>query len=520
MTDDAAITDDAEMADDTEMTDDPVTFRDRERLARTRAHEAALDCLAAGIEAALPERLIRDAVSVRDGTLRVEGSDGAVGEYDLDAYDRVVLLGAGKATAGAAAALAGVLGESDREIDEGIVVTDDPPDEEGEDAIDSSSTAAIDVLPGDHPLPSERGVESARRVLDAAERVGPDDLVLAVITGGGSALLAAPADPLSIDDLRALTSELLASGASIDEINAVRKHCSAVKGGRLARATAPATTVTLAVSDVIGDPLDAIASGPTIPDPSTYADALAVLDRYDLDAPAAVRERLRAGADGDLAETPTAGDPAFDRSAAFVVGNGRTALDAAATAAADRGYEPLVLSASVRGEAREAGTTHAAIAEECVRRGAPIEPPAVLLSGGETTVTVGDATEPGTGGPNAEFVASAGLVLAEGPVGHASSGDGGSGDSGSGDGERGDGESDDGDPRVIVASVDTDGLDGPTDAAGAVADAATLDPDAARDGLDRHDVYPLLDEANALLRTGPTGTNVNDLRAIVVERWE
>lgn len=186
------------MTDDAETIDDAVTFRDRERLARTPTHEAALDCLAAGIEAALPERLIRDAVSVRDGTLRIEGVDGAGGEYDLDAYDRVVLLGAGKATAGAAAGVAGALGRSDREIDEGIVVTDDPPDWTGADASDPSSTATIDVLPGDHPLPSERGVESARRVLDAAERAGPDDLVLAVITGGGSALLAAPADPISV----------------------------------------------------------------------------------------------------------------------------------------------------------------------------------------------------------------------------------------------------------------------------------------------------------------------------------
>ncbi|EMA61422.1 glycerate kinase type-2 family protein [Halorubrum lipolyticum] len=493
------------MTDDNSAIDDAATFRDRERLARTPARETALDCLAAGIEAALPERLIRDAVSVRDGTLRIEDADGAVGEYDLDASDRVVLLGAGKATAGAAEGVAGVLGESDRELDEALVVTDDPPEASENGSAEASAADGIDVLPGDHPLPSDRGAESARRLLDAAERAGPDDLVLAVITGGGSALLAAPADPISVGDLRALTSGLLASGASIDEINAVRKHCSAVKGGRLARAAAPATTVTLAVSDVIGDPLDTIASGPTVPDPSTYADALAVLDRYDLDAPAGVRERLSAGAEGELPETPTAGDPAFARSAAFVVGNGRTALDAAAEAAADRGYEPLVLSASVRGEAREAGTTHAAIAEECAARGSPVEPPAVLLSGGETTVTLADAEEPGTGGPNAELVASAGVALAEGPLGDEVV-------EGSGDESGGDDT-----PRVVVASVDTDGLDGPTDAAGAIADAATLDPDAARDALDRHDVYPLLDDAGALLWTGPTGTNVNDLRAIVVE---
>jgi len=200
-------------------------------------------------------------------------------------------------------------------------------------------------------------------------------------------------------------------------INAVRKHCSAVKGGQLARAAAPATTVTLAVSDVIGDPLDTIASGPTVPDPSTYADALAVLDRYDLDAPDSVRERLRAGADGELPETPTGGRPGVRPER----GVRRRERANRAGRGGDRrggpGYEPLVLSASVRGEAREAGTTHAAIAEECAARGSPIEPPAVLLSGGETTVTLGDAADPGTGGPNAEFAASAGLALAEGPLG-------------------------------------------------------------------------------------------------------
>ena len=283
--------------------DDPapdVTFRDRDRLVRTPAHGVALDCLAAGIAAARPDRLIPSAVSVRGGTLRIEGAEtgagGGVGEYDLADYDRVVLFGAGKASAEVAAALAGVLGDGDREIAEGVVVTEEPETR--------PSTAGVEILPGDHPVPSDAGVEGARRVLDLAERAGPDDLVLAAITGGGSALLAAPADPIAADDLRELTEALLACGASIDEINAVRKHCSAVKGGRLARAAAPATVVTLAVSDVIGDPLDVIASGPTVPDPSTYADALAVLDRYDLDVPGSVRDRLRAGAAGELAETP------------------------------------------------------------------------------------------------------------------------------------------------------------------------------------------------------------------------
>jgi len=217
-----------------------------------------------------------------------------------------------------------------------------------------------------------------------------------------------------------------------------------------------------------------------------------------------VRERLRAGADGELPETPTAGDPAFDRSAAFVVGNGRTALDAAATAAADRGYEPLVLSASVRGEAREAGTTHAAIAEECRPRVADRAAGRAALRRRRDDRHARGRGGSGDGRPEAEFAASAGLALAEGPLGTA----------GGRRGRRPRPQR----PRVVVASADTDGLDGPTDAAGAIADATTLDPDAARDALDRHDAYPLFDDAGALLRTGPTGTNVNDLRAIVVEK--
>ncbi|WP_281194645.1 glycerate kinase [Halorubrum sp. F4] len=462
------------------MTD--VTFRDRERIARTPAHGVALDCLAAGIEAALPENVVADAVSVAGGTLRVAGVDGTIGEYDLDAYETVRLVGAGKAAEGTAAALADRLGDR---LDGGVVIADEPGESEEE--------RPFDVLPGDHPLPTERGVEHARRIVDVAAAAGPDDLVLAVVTGGASALLAAPAAPIGVDDLRELTDALLACGASIDEINAVRKHCSAVKGGQLARIAAPATVVTLAVSDVVGDDPAVIGSGPTVPDTSTYDDALATLERYGIDAPATVRDRLRAGADGERPETPAAGDPAFDGTRTFVVGNARTALDAAATAAADRGYDAVVLADDVVGEARDAGREHAALAEACVVDGRPVAPPAVLLTGGETTVTLtggtdGDPIETGSGGPNAEFVASAGIEL-----------------------ER---------EGVVVASVDTDGIDGASDAAGGIVDAATLSTPAARDALSRHDVAPLLAEADALLRTGPTGTNVNDLRAVVVTRRE
>ena len=496
------------------MTD--VTFRDRERILRTPAHGVALDCLAAGIEAALPANVVADAVSVADGTLRIEAVDGETeastgeteastgeteasagdtGEYALEGYESVRIVGAGKAADGVAAAvvdrlregpgdrLAGGLGDR---FAGGAVVTDDPDR--------SAEARPFELLPGDHPLPTERGVEHARRVVDAAAAAGPDDLVVAVVTGGASALLAVPADPIGVDDLRELTEALLASGASIDEINAVRKHCSAVKGGRLARAAAPASVVTLAVSDVVGDDLAVIGSGPTVPDPSTYGDAIATLERYGIDAPATVRDRLRAGAAGDRPETPVVGDPAFERARTFVIGNARTALDAAAATAVDRGYHAAVVADDVVGEARDAGREHVAFAEECAADGRPVAPPAVLLTGGETTVTLADGTggdpiEVGSGGPNAEFVAGAGIEL-----------------------ER---------EGVVVASVDTDGIDGGSDAAGGIVDAATLPLPAARDALSRHDVAPLLDEVDALLRTGPTGTNVNDLRAVVVtERVE
>ena len=437
--------------------------------APTERHETALACLRAGIEAAHPERVLESTVRVDDGRLHV--SDAV---YDLAGFDRVVVVGGGKAAAGVAAALERVLGDR---IDAGAVVTYDPG--EGE---------RIDHLPGDHPVPSERGVESTRRVVgllgDATDRT----LVLAVVTGGASALLPAPADGVSLGDLQRTTERLLDSGAEIAEINAVRKHLSTLKGGGLARAAAPATVVSLVFSDVVGNDLGVIASGPTVPDGTTYADALAVLDRYGLSVPEPVRDRLERGAAGDLAETPKPGDPAFDRVDTHVLADGFTAVDAARAEAESRGYDPCVLSSRIRGEAREAAKNHVAVGEEVLATGNPAEPPAVVLSGGETTVTVrGD----GVGGPNLEYALSAAVELA-------------------------------GETRAALASVDTDGKDGGTDVAGAVVDGTTLDGRerraAAREALARNDALGLLDEYDCVIRTGPTGTNVNDLRVLVVDR--
>ncbi|MCU4975324.1 DUF4147 domain-containing protein [Halobacteria archaeon AArc-m2/3/4] len=462
---------------DSDCTDDRhahVTIENRSTLERTPAHELALECVTAGLEAAHPERVLDERLAVEDDVLSIRDVDGGTTRYELASYDDVVVVGGGNAAGHLARALETHLGDR---LSGGAVVTDDP-----------APTDLIEVLPGDHPFPSERGRESTRRVLELADGAGEDDLVLACITGGGSALVVAPAGSLSVDDLRTVTDDLLRSGASIDEINAVRKHCSAVKGGGLADVASPATVVGLVLSDVVGDDLGVVSSGPISPDPTTYADALAVLERYGIDGPDAVLEHLRRGDRGEFPETPVTGAATFDGVTSHLLASATTAIDAAAGIATDCGYDPLVLSSGIRGESSEVARVHVAIAEECLATGNPVTPPAVLLSGGETTVSVtGDG---GTGGPNQEFVLSAALELT--------------------------------DEEIVVASVDSDGIDGPTDVAGAIVDSSSLAASGlefgeARTALAENDAQPALEAMGTLVRTGPTGTNVNDLRVVVVD---
>jgi glycerate 2-kinase len=308
-----------------------------------------------------------------------------------------------------------------------------------------------------HPVPSARNVEGATELLHLADDADEETLVLCVVTGGGSTLLAAPAGAVSLDAIQQLTEALLASGASIEEINTVRKYLSELKGGRLARRLAPATTVGILFSDVTSNDPSIIASGPLAPDESTFERASSILDGYSISPPESVDRHLQAGVAGDRPETPAGDDPAF------------------------RDVETILLSSSIRGEAREAAKTHAAITEEIVATGNPVELPAAVVSGGETTVTLsGD----GAGGPNQEFALGAALEL---PAG------------------------------VVLGAVDTDGIDGSTTAAGAIVTAETADPaDAARDALARHDSFPFLDRREATVETGPTGTNVNDLCVLFV----
>ncbi|WP_267642553.1 glycerate kinase type-2 family protein [Haloarchaeobius amylolyticus] len=438
-------------------------IRNADALGRTTVRQTALACLEAGIEAALPEQVVAERVRYADETLTVAGET-----YDLAGVERVVLVGGGKGSGRVAAALAETLGDR---LDTGVVVDAEPTD-----------AGPVSVVVGDHPTPSERGVAGAQQVLDLVKTADESTLVLAVVTGGASALLPAPADGIALDDLQTVTRRLLDAGASVGELNAVRKHVSALKGGQLARAAAPASVVTLAFSDVVGDPPDVIGSGPTVPDESTFEEALAVLDRYDVDVPS-VRDRLDRGVAGEVAETPKPGDSVFDGTSYHVLANAHTALDAAAEAAREHEFDPTILSSRIEGEAREAGRFHAAVAREVGETGNPVEAPAVLLSGGECTVTVrGD----GTGGPNQEFALAAALDL------QAVS-------------------------EVAVGAVDTDGRDGSTDAAGALVDGETVrEEPAAREALAANDAFGYLSGRDDLVRTGATGTNVNDLRVVVV----
>ena len=424
----------------------------------------ALDAVEAGIDAARPETVLREAISVSDGVLTVDGAT-----YDLTAYDDVLLIGGGNAAGRIASHLAGVLGP---ELTGGVVVTDDP-----------APAGPIDVVDGTHPVPSEANRDGTRRLLDLA-RAAVDTLVVAAATGGGSALLAAPVDGVPLADLRELTEALVRSGAPIDRINAVRKHVSTVKGGRLARALAPATTVGIVFSDVTSDDASVVASGPLSPDPTTYDDARAVLSEYGVDAPESVTRHLDRGVAGEVAETPRPGASAFDDVSIHILADNATAVAAAGEVCVECGFDPVVLSSSIRGPSGAAATAHVAVAEEIRRRGNPIAPPAAVISGGETTVAVGDGNADGTGGPNQEFALRAAVGLPE---------------------------------RAVCCAVDTDGLDGPTDAAGAIVDADTVeDRQRARGARAAHDAYSYLDERGALVRTGATGTNVNDLRVLLV----
>jgi glycerate 2-kinase len=344
-------------------------------------------------------------------------------------------------------------------------------------------TAHIEVIEAAHPVPDQAGERAARRILDKVSGLTENDLVLCLISGGGSSLLALPADGLTLADKQAVNRALLASGATISEMNCVRKHLSSIKGGRLALACAPARVVTLLISDVPGDDPGVVASGPTLPDAGTCADALAILARYRIEAPANVRRLLESG-DG---ETPKPGDPRFARNSCHIIASAQIALEAAACAARAAGITPHILSDEIEGEARDIALMHAAMARAVSLRGQPFGRPCVILSGGETTVTVRGK---GRGGRNTEFLLSLAAAL-------------------------------NGEPGIHAIACDTDGIDGSEDNAGAL-----LAPDSlaragalglrARPMLDNNDGYSFFEALGDLVVCGPTLTNVNDFRALLI----
>jgi hydroxypyruvate reductase len=382
---------------------------------------------------------------------------------------RTIVVGAGKA----AAAMARAVEEAWSGPVEGVVVT-----RYGH----AVPCRHIRVLEAAHPVPDEAGLKASRAILDAVSDLNEDDLVLCLISGGGSALLPALPDGVSLGDEQALSRALLRSGATIGEMNCVRKHVSLIKGGRLAVAARPAKICTLIISDVPGDDPALIASGPTIADASTSADALAILDKYDIDAPASIRAWL----ESPRSETPKDLDPAV---ADFtLVATAQGALEAAARIAEAAGYETLILGSAIEGEARTVATEHAEVVRWILRHDKPVAPPCVLLSGGETTVTVrGD----GRGGRNVEFLLS--LLIDLPPT-----------------------------PGLCAIAADTDGVDGTEDNAGAIIDETSLARAAAigrapEDSLRRNDAYTFFQALGDLVMTGATLTNVNDFRAVLID---
>ncbi len=438
----------------------------RHRRAKALIH----DLLASALRAVDPSVGLLACVRRRGEILTAGGY-----RFDLRRYRRIVVVGAGKASARMAAAIEEVLGSR---LSKGLVVV-----KYGH----AAPTRRVAILEAGHPVPDQAGARAAAAILQCARDLGKDDLLIVLLSGGASSLLPMPAAGLSLQDKQKTTTLLLRSGATIHEVNAVRKHLSALKGGRLAQATR-ASVLSLILSDVMGDNLEVIGSGPTAPDPTTFQDARAILQRYELwrRLSARVRGHLSAGCRRRLLETPKPGARLFRRVHHVLIGNNSAAVDAATIAVARARVNALTLSTTLTGEAREIAKVFGAMAREIVRRGRPLGRPACVLAGGELTVLVRGK---GLGGRAQEFALASALEIA-------------------------------GLRDVWIGACGTDGTDGPTDAAGAIVDGTVL-ARAARLGmdvgqaLDHNDAYPLLKRLDAHIMTGPTGTNVNDLYFLI-----
>ncbi|UCE44169.1 MAG: glycerate kinase [Candidatus Bathyarchaeota archaeon] len=437
-----------------------------------KARALALKSLESALDAVDPKQIIESRLRLRDFTLRIDGYS-----FDLKKIRNIYVLGGGKASGLMAEASEQILGKL---VTDGIVNVPRGS---------KHKTEIIKLHEASHPIPDKAGVEGTHRMLEIAEQAKEDDLIICLISGGGSSLMPLPRGEISIADKRKITNDLLISGAAINEINTVRKHISDFKGGWLAKKAYPATILNLILSDVVGDPLEFIASGPTIPDSTTFGDAINILKKHDLwdKVPASIKKVLSDGKKGTIAETPKADDETFKKVYNVVVGNNRVATSAACQSFESAGLNTFLLTSVLEGEARHIGMMLASIAHEIVASGNPAQRPAGIVAGGETTVTI---VGEGRGGRNQEIALAAALRL-------------------------------NGLDGTAVASLSTDGVDGPTDAAGAIVDGKTLER-VSEEGLDaerfllRNDSYSFFSKLGDLVLTGPTGTNVNDISVIVV----
>jgi glycerate-2-kinase len=456
-----------------------ITIKNKDQLARNggtqlnqNARMLALKSLECALKAVDPRQIIKSKIRLKNSHLQVNDYS-----FNLKKFKDIYVIGGGKASGSMAEAIEQILG---KRITSGLVNVP---------LGSQQSTRIIELHEASHPIPDEKGVEGTRCMLKIAEKAKGNDLIICLISGGGSSLMPLPRGGISISDKRKITDALLKSGATINEINTVRKHISDFKGGWLAKRTHKATILNLILSDVVGDPLDFIASGPTVPDSTTFNDAVSVLERHGLwsRTPASVRKVLSDGRKGKIPETPKAGDEAFRKVLNVVVGNNRLASLTVKECLKSEGLNTLLLSVTLEGEAKNVGAMLASMAREVCLSGNPVPKPAGIVIGGETTVVVSGK---GMGGRNQEIALAAARNLKDM------------------DG-------------AVVASISTDGVDGPTDAAGAIVDGKTLDR-AAKMALvpeeysARNDSYHFFSKLGDLIFTGPTGTNVNDVSVVIV----
>jgi len=430
------------------------------------------------ISAVDPYQRLKTIVHIDRNRLIIEGEDNSEKVFNLNDFDKVFLIGTGKASSSMARAIEEIF--EDR-ITKGLITT-----KYGH----GLPLKYTEIIEAGHPLPDEKGMEGAHMIKDLLKTTGPKDLVLFLISGGGSSLLPIPSNGITLEEKQGLTQLLLNCGADIKEINTIRKHISQIKGGWLARWAFPSTVITFILSDVVGDPLDSIASGPTVADPTTFHDAWEILKKYHLlkEIAPSIHQHLMRGKEGKVEETPKLGDPVFEKVHNLLVASNIIALSAAEKEAKSCGFNTLVLSSSIVGETREAACFHGALVREVFASGHPIPKPACILSGGETTVTIKGE---GKGGRNQEFVLSGAFEI-------------------------------NGMEKTVLLSGGTDGTDGPTDAAGAIADHTTITR-AKEMGLnpmkylENNDSYHFFKNLGDLLITGPTRTNVMDVRIILID---